>query len=78
MQRRITVTLGLSILASVVAAGTLPGCGPGQIAEPASPVVSADSEAAKKARQQDEELKAQRQKEEARARKRMRGLPSEE
>ena len=66
-----------SLILVFLAAGMLPGCGQGEIAEPASPVVSADSEAAKKAREQDEQLRLLRSQQEAKARNRVKGLPEE-
>ncbi|WP_406694147.1 hypothetical protein V5E97_24175 [Singulisphaera sp. Ch08] len=77
MRRRILAGLGgLSLL--VFSALGLPGCGPGTVAEPASPVVSPDSEAGKKAREQDAKLMELRRQQEAKLRHRMKGLPVEE
>ncbi|SIO26537.1 hypothetical protein SAMN05444166_3337 [Singulisphaera sp. GP187] len=76
MQRSILTKL-VPLLLVVLAAGILPGCGSGNIAEPASPIANAESEAAKKAREQDEQLRLLRSKEEAKARKRIKGLPEE-
>lgn len=76
MRRSILSKLGPLILA-FLAVGVLPGCGSGGIAEPASPIANSDSEAAKKAREQDEQLKKLRTEQEAKARKRLKGLPVE-
>ncbi|AGA31186.1 hypothetical protein [Singulisphaera acidiphila] len=76
MRRSILVKLGPLILV-FLAAGVLPGCSSGGIAEPASPVTHAESEAAKKAREQDEQLRLLRTQQEAKARKRVKGLPEE-
>ncbi|SIO26504.1 hypothetical protein SAMN05444166_3335 [Singulisphaera sp. GP187] len=67
-----------SLLLVFVAAGMLAGCGPGEIVEPASPVVSADSVAGKKAREQDEQFRALRRQQEAQAHRRMKELPEGE
>ena len=77
MRRRIVVRLGGLSVVSLCATALFPGCGPGAIIEPASPVVSPDSEAGKRAREQDEKLKELRRKEEAKLRKRMKNLPDE-
>lgn len=76
MRRSIQVKLGPLILA-FLAAGILPGCSSGGLAEPASPIANADSEAATKAREQDEQLRLLRTQQEAKARKRVKGLPEE-
>lgn len=77
MRRRSFVRLGTISILAPGALGFFPGCGPGTVAEPSSPVVSPDSEAAKKARAEDEKLKEQRRQEEARFRKRVKNLPDE-
>lgn len=64
------------LLLVVLTVGWVPGCGPGEIAEPSSPVVSSDSPAGKKARKQDEQFKALRRQQEAQAYRRMRDLPA--
>lgn len=64
-----------ALVAAVTAAP--PGCGPAGDAAPASPAVSADSEAGLKALAEDEALRKERQAQEAKARKRVKGLPEE-
>jgi hypothetical protein len=66
--------LGVSLagLASVV------GCGSESSSPPASPIVSADSEAARKALAEDERFRERRQREEAKSRQRFRSLPQED
>lgn len=59
----------------LVAVGMLPGCGPGEIAEPSSPIVSADSVAGKKAREQDEQFRTLRRQQEAQAHRRTNEMP---
>ena len=60
----------------VVLTLTLVGCGAGGDSPPISPVVAPDSDAARRARAEDEALVAERQNQEARARKRVRNLPT--
>ncbi|WP_406694152.1 hypothetical protein V5E97_24195 [Singulisphaera sp. Ch08] len=76
MRCRILDKRGRLTLAFLVVA-VFPGCGSGGIAEPASPIASADSEAGKKAREQDEQLRILRSQQEAKLRKRVKGLPEE-
>ncbi len=62
---------------ALAAAMLAPGCGAPAVSEPASPVVTADSEAGQKARAEDERLRKERQEQEAKARRRAPGLPTE-
>lgn len=54
----------------------LAGCGAGADVTPVSPVVAPDSDAARRARAEDEALVAERQKQESQARKRVKNLPN--
>lgn len=63
-------------LAALLLLSAPAGCG-GPPPEPASPSVAPDSEEGRKALAEDEALRRARQAEEARARKRVRGLPTD-
>jgi hypothetical protein len=68
-----TLTRPLALVMTLWAAGTVVGCSDG-VPAPSSPVVSPDSAEGKKARAEDEALRALRRQQEAEAASRKRGL----
>ena len=67
---------GAATLMAALGLSALAGCGPSGLPATSSPIASADSEAGRKAQADDERFVKQRQELEAKARKRVRGLPT--